>query len=368
MKTIVINDLHLGVTRSGGTTQSSMLALRDYGHTQHRWLLWNAEDGDTVIVNGDLADQYDIPLGQALEIYGVAADFLRAKPKCRLVWAVGNHDLSKDSSKLGTVAFLGALLEAAFLSRFDLMVKPGALDSTTWVIPHVANQDMFDMELTRIPDNVKNLLLHCNYDNEFAGQMDHSLNLSRRQAKVLKDRGITMIFGHEHQQKTSLGGAVVVVGNQFPASVSDCLNNESKRLVKILEDGSLEFVNTWSVDSEVGYYKEVDWRDVATFMHAPAGFIRVSGNATGEEAADVVKAISALRQRSEAFVVTNAVQIEQAGGLEDLAASVEDVRSVNVIDLLLETLDVDQQNAVKRLLGRKDEVTSSEKELEEEPA
>jgi hypothetical protein len=195
--------------------------------------------------------------------------------------------------------------------------------------------------------------------------MDHSLNLSRKQAKDLRDKGIVMVLGHEHQQRDLMGGNVVIVGNQFPSSVSDCLNNDTKRCVVIDEGGKLESIQTWSRDDKVGYFKEVDWRDVATFIHEPAGFIRVCGKASGEESAEVVKVISTLRQKSEAFVVTNAVQVEAAAGLEDIASSVEDVRSVNVIDLLLETLNPDQQRAVKQLLGREVE-PESEPETEEE--
>ena len=39
MKTLVINDLHLGVQRSGGTTIASASELRAYGHRKHRELL-----------------------------------------------------------------------------------------------------------------------------------------------------------------------------------------------------------------------------------------------------------------------------------------------------------------------------------------
>lgn len=361
MRTLIISDLHLGVNRSGGTTLASLNALREYGHTKHCDLLGLANDGDTVIVNGDLSDVYDIPLGQAIEIYVVVGDFLRTKKSSRVVWAVGNHDLSKDSSKLGTVAFLGALLEAQFPGRFQLLDRAGLFESDTYIIPHVANQEMFDMELTRIPTGVKFVLLHCNYDNEFAGAMDHSLNLSRKQAKMLKERGITMVLGHEHQQRDLMGGAVAIVGNQFPSSVSDCLSNETKRCA-VIENGELSFIQTWSRDDKVGYFKEVDWRDVASFIHEPSGFIRVVGNAKGEEAAEMIKAISTLRSKSEAFVITNAVQVEQAEGLAEIAASVEDVRSVNVIDLLLEILDPEQGRVVRQLTGREVETQPIESE------
>jgi len=353
MKTWIINDLHLGVMRSSGTTQPSIRALREWAHEQHASLLALADDGDRIIVNGDLTDVYDIPLGEALDVYVATADFLRGNPRSEMFWVQGNHDLSKDSSKLGTVAFVGALLEAQFPDNFRVINKAELVYPEIYVIPHVPNQDIFDMELGRVPDGVKWLLLHVNYDNPFAGQMDHSLNLSREQAKAMRERGIRMVLGHEHQQRDLMSGSVVIVGNQFPTSIADCLGNETKRCAYI-EDGDIHFVQTWSRDDPVGYFKEVDWEDLHQFVHAPRGFIRVSGKATPEQSADAVKAISALRSKSEAFVITNAVQVGASEDLSEIADSVEDVRSVNVIELLLEMLSPEQGAKVRQLLGTND--------------
>lgn len=350
MKTWIINDLHLGVMRSSGTTNASMKALREWAHARHEGLLEQTSDGDWVVVNGDLTDVYDIPLGEALDIYVATATYLRSHPSSRVIWVQGNHDLSKDSSKLGTVAFVGALLESQFPDNFHVINKAESVTPEIYAIPHVPNQDIFDMELERIPDGVEWLLLHVNYDNPFAGQMDHSLNLSREQAKALRARGIRMVLGHEHQQRDLMSGSVVVVGNQFPTSIADCLGNDTKRCA-YLEDGEIHFVQTWSRDDAVGYFKEVDWEDLHQFVHAPRGFIRVSGKASPEQAADVVKAISALRSKSEAFVITNAVQVGTAADLSEIADSVEDVRSVNVLDLLLEMLTPDQGAKVRELLA-----------------
>lgn len=357
MKTLIISDLHLGVQRTGGTTIASAAALRAYGHDQHRALLRKAAfvGCKRVVINGDLADTYDIPLLQALQIYEDTDNFLKANPDKEMVWGLGNHDLSKDSSKLGTVAFIGALLSMKH-ENFKLMDRAGCVTHDLYIIPHVANQDLFDLELTRIPDNVKFVLLHCNYDNKFACAADHSLNLSRDQAKALKARGLTMIFGHEHQGKESLGGAVIVVGNQFPSSISDCLphgdaqKSGTKRCLVIdHETCTTEFVNTWAPEAEDGGYKLVDWRELSAADADALAFIRVEGQASTSEAADVIKAISSFRQRSQAYVITNAVKVEQAEGLEDLADSIEDVRSVNVIEMLLDHLDPQQKAAVQAL-------------------
>lgn len=357
MKTLILNDLHLGVQRTGGTTLASAAALREFLHEGHQDLLRIAPDNgcDRVLINGDLTDQYDIPLLQALQIYEDTANFMSQFPKIQVVWAVGNHDLSKDSSKLGTVAFIGALLKMRF-ERFRLMTSPQTLWDSAYALPHVTNQDIFDLELTRIPEGTKWLFLHCNYDNKFACAADHSLNLSREQAKELKGRGIKMVFGHEHQGRESLGGHVIVVGNQIPSSIADCLahgdaqKNGSKRAMIVNHDNDThEFIETWNENAADGWFKRVDWKDLASFTDVGRGFIRVEGDASSAEAADVIKAISAFRQKSAAYVVTNGVKIEQIEGLEEIASSIEDVRSVDVISMLLEHLTPDQADVVRSL-------------------
>jgi hypothetical protein len=311
-----------------------------------------------VIINGDLADQYNLPLSEALEIYEAMDQWLVQHPDKELILACGNHDLSKDSSKLGTVEFVGALLKMKFPDRFNLVTKPQRFGNI-YVIPHLTNQDVLELELSRVPEGVDYLLLHLNFDNKFASEAEHSLNLDRAQAKAIKERGITMVLGHEHQGRESMGGRVIVVGNQVPSSVSDCMphgdgqKHGTKRAL-IIEDGEHRFVPTWSDDATEGWFARIDWRELGAVEEEGRGFIRVEGTATESEAADVIKAISAFRQRSKSFVVTNAVKVDQADSLDDVAASIEDIRNVSVLELLLEQLDDAQQAAVRKLLGEKE--------------
>lgn len=358
-KILVISDLHLGVQRTGGTTPTSADALRNFTHRKHANLLDLASDGDTVLVNGDLTDQFNIDLGQAIEVYAVAAECLNAKPSLKLVWSVGNHDLSKDSAKLGTVAFIGRLLEGSFPGRFKLITQAQALESHpgTWVIPHVANQDLFELELTRIPDDAKVVFLHVNLDNAMAGRADHSLNLSRDQAKALTKAGKILVLGHEHQGRTILGDKVIVVGNQFPTSVSDCLRHgdaqeDGTKYALVIEDNleDMELVPTWSVKDQDGGYREVDWRDLASIPDTAQIFVRVAGKADASEAAEVIKEISKLRQRSDAYVITNAVKVDSVDGDDELEASIEEIKAVSVIDILLSMLDEPQQAVVQELM------------------
>ena len=359
-KTLVINDLHLGVQRTGGTTLASAADLRQFTKNYYQNLLDLATENqvERLLVNGDLTDVYDIPLGEALDIYVATADWMDANPDIEVVWALGNHDLSKDSMKLGSVAFIGALLSLKFPGRFVLARAPTNLGDGAYVIPHMVNQEIFEYELGRVPDGTQYLFLHCNFDNPFAGAQDHSLNITRDQAKVLRQRDIKIVLGHEHQGRTLMNGNLIVVGNQFPTSVSDCLSHgdaqrDGKKYALLIQaDGTNERVATWSEDIEPnGWFAEVDWRDLEGTTEDGMGFIRVTGDATKAESAAAVKAVAKFRQRSRSFVVTNAVRVEAVEGMGDLADTAEDIRSVNVIEMLLEMLNPEEQKVVKQLIG-----------------
>jgi len=112
----------------------------------------------------------------------------------------------------------------------------------------------------------------------------------------------------------------------------------------------VEFVDTWARTDDVGGFREVDWRDLAKAPDGPL-FIRVSGDATAAEAPSVIKAISKFRQTSKAFVITNGVKVEGVAGADELAQSVEDIRSVDVLEMLIDTLDPDQAACVRKLLA-----------------
>lgn len=353
MNYLIINDLHLAVQRVGGTTPASAQALREYCHAQYQRLINMAKDGDTVIVNGDLTDVYDTPLADALELYAATANWLDANPNNRLVWSQGNHDLSRDSRKMGTVGFVGRLLQSRCPDRFTLVEKPTLLDNKVYIIPHVVNQALFDLELSRIPLSAEYVLLHCNTDNPFAAEAEHSLNLSVEQARTLVGNGHTLVLGHEHQGRTLLGGKLIIVGNQFPSSISDCLSHGgaqrdgSKYLLRITPEEPL-LVQTWNPNVSQGWFQDVNWRDLDKVQDGQ-GFLRVSGSAQADESATVVKAIAALRTRSEAFVITNAVRVATTD-TGDVEESLESFKSVNVMDWLLETLDPAEQVVVRQMM------------------
>jgi len=343
---LVINDIHLGLSRVGGTTQESAQALREYLQARFRQVL---EISDEVAVNGDLFDSYRVPTSDLFNAYESISEWLSAKALRTITLIPGNHCLSKNSQELSSFELMSRLLQSRYPGRVQYIQGAGWVQDGVYAVSHVPNQEHLDLELGRIPEGVKYLLLHCNLDSKFAAEASHSLNLDRVQAKALTARGITIVIGHEHQGRETMHGKAIVTGNQAPGSVSDCLGNTTKRAL-LIENDSHRFIETWRADQESdGWFARVDWQDLAGIEEEGRGFIRVEGEATAAQAADVIRAISAFRQRSKSFVVANAVKVETLDDLDSLTESIEDVRSVDILELLLEHLEPAQQAAIRKL-------------------
>lgn len=350
--TWVFNDTHLGVRRSGGTTQASALALRAWALEQFAALLGRVGNGEDVIINGDLTDQFDIPLADALAIHSAVMQWAAQHPDSTLWIATGNHDLSKDSTKLGVAGFLGQLLSSS-LSNVKLVAESEQLNDSIYVIPHCVNQAQFDLELSRVPDGMQYLLLHCNFDSPFAEHADHSLNLSRAQAEEVIAKGTTIVLGHEHHQRTLLQGRVLIPGNQFPTSIADCVTPEGRQVEEkqclVLRESEVSRVTTWQRTGEFGFRQ---WDVNEPLDPAQSGFVRVVGDIEADGAAEALRKISRLRQASSAFVISNAVRVRNTGHeIEDVLAGVDDVRGIDVIQMLMDTLTPEQQEAVRAVLA-----------------
>jgi len=231
----VLNDVHIGVQRSAGTTPRSALALRDYVIESFAKLV--DEAGDLCIL-GDLFDQYSIPNSDLLMTMHILQRHCAAGKKLYLV--AGNHDLSKDSSRMSSFELLGRMMEAWFPEHAKLLMQPTMLEAGAYVIPHCVNQDRFNEALSEVPEGTKVLLLHANYDNVHAEHSDGSLNVTESVALGLVNRGMTLVFAHEHQNRTALNGRVIIIGNQVPTSVSDCLGAKKKYMLRIY-DGETSF-------------------------------------------------------------------------------------------------------------------------------
>lgn len=348
---MIISDLHIGVQRAGGTTPQSQQALRDYLRNSLESLL--ATENEWVIVNGDLFDKFTVDTSEVVETCEIFYRWLLNKPGALLTLIAGNHDWSPRGNDVSSFHLLVTMLQMSEAGSrvYAIDYRQGyspVQANNVYCIPHMPNQNLFDAEVEKAVSKKSGdyLLLHCNYKNTFADHSDHSLNLSDDQVGALMEAGWSLIIGHEHIGYSLRGGRVLVVGNQFPSSVSDCLSNQTKHAVRLTDKG-LELVQTWSRD---GFYLEVDWRQIEE--GAGADFIRVTGEATSAEAAEVIKAISTLRQTSDAFVITNAVKVaghDMSG--EKAAESIESLRAFDVVGAIMAELNEQEQEVVKGLMA-----------------
>lgn len=353
----ILNDTHLGATRKAGTTPESQAALRTFMFEAFEAHLEG--DHDTLIILGDLFDAFTVDPQTLIFAHQALTRWLRLSPYHHLVLVCGNHDWSPKGDKVSSFHILAHFMKSSDLDAVTIidykdgltMIKP-----KLWVIPHMANQDLFNMEVDKAAgiDGGGILLLHTNFENNFADHSDHSLNVYEEQTDALVDAGWTLVFAHEHQGRKARDGRVVVIGNQIPSSVADCLGNDKKYYATI------DNVPAVGVDPQLtlhevlevsDYLTEVDWRDLED-VDPSAKFVRVTGEAASAEASAVVDAIWRVRQKHEAFVISNAVKIEGMGDMDALAeASFEDMKRVDVLDLLLQEFNAEEKKAIKELLA-----------------
>ena len=214
---LIINDVHAGVVRKGGTTPASQEALRTYLFSGLRSVL--AETQEThVLCQGDLYDDFEVAPRDWVETYSILACWLVADVGRHLTLVAGNHDHSAKADKVSSFQMLCRVLRDRFHDQLTLvMVDAWAeVDPGVYALAHCVNQDIFDLRLAEVAkQSPKVLLLHANYDNKFSAVSDHSLGVSDEQARALADAGTTLVFAHEHQAKTALGGAVKILGSEL---------------------------------------------------------------------------------------------------------------------------------------------------------
>ena len=342
----ILNDLHIGANRKAGATPTSAAALKQYLQSEFSRLV--SQCNGHLCILGDLFDSFSVDVGEVVKVYETLCDYINEGNTLTMV--CGNHD---HSPRPGTSSF--HLLAHILKSRFPLDVNVvdytnglTEVETGIWAISHMPNQSLFDLEIEKAVANndIKMLLLHCNIENAFTEHSDHSLNLAGDLLDKVLHAGIRVVCAHEHTGRILHGGRVHVIGNQLPSSVSDCVNemNDSKVYVEIIDFTVIEHLScTLST-----LYTKLDWTNLED-VDANLKFIRVGGFATAAEAPAALAAIAKLRQNHSAFVVTNAVQVEGLG-TEMEVASLESVKSFNVLEALLEILSPEESKVVKELL------------------
>lgn len=347
---LILNDLHLGVQRASGTTPASAEALRGWLHDQHDALINDPQFiAHDLAYNGDLFDQFMVPLADTVRVADSWHVWL-ATHDGKIHVGRGNHDISKDSSRVSMFDFICTMMKSAYPTRFFSYVEFGQINDKTFILPHCINQEEFDVALTgalQIPDGTV-LLLHANYDNQFSANSDHSLSVTIEQAQKFKAKGCKLLFGHEHAMSVDNENNVFITGNQFPTSIADLIETPTKYYAEIV-DGCIEI---FPMPYGEVLLQQVDWKDVET-MGEYCRFIKVVGNVSVEENVKVVEVVSALRAAAvNTFVVANGVHVVQADEIGGgMALTGEEIRAVNVFDFLYEHLSPEQIVVVKRLVA-----------------
>lgn len=351
-----INDLHIGVERVAGTTPQTMARLRNELGASIEGLVMAHLDKH-LLINGDAFDSFNVEISEIFRLLEILSKWLEGSYVDALggdqtVVAIsrGNHDISKDSSRMSAFDFLCAVLKARYGGRVIVVVEPGcAVFPGHYVIPHMPNQALFDEAIETAIKYAQSpcyLHLHANWDNDFAVEADHSLNLSYAQAKRLVDAGYHLVFGHVHQQAEPMRN-VTVVGNQFPTSIADCMGNNTKRAFVFHPDMSREEITTWEAE---GSFVQIDWK-LLDETPAWADFVRVTGLAKQSEAAAMLQAVSKFRQVAPCYVVSSAVKIEGLDDVAELEVAATEMKKLDVLAYLYEQLDPEQAAAVKDLLA-----------------
>lgn len=349
MSYTILNDVHLGVRRQGGTTQASKRSLRYF--LQENFAEAAAAASDNLIILGDLFDDFSVDLEELITAYSTLYNAFSDTDR-KLYLVAGNHDWKPRDGDLSSFHALAALLP-----RDNVILIDKGLhcieDGSVYVIPHMPNQDLFDLELQKALDVMHggHLLLHANYDNNFAVQADHSLNVSAEWATKFRAQGVTLVFAHEHQKRSLLN--VEVLGNQWPSSVSDCLphgagQRDGKKYLHVLDANGLTAYETWDGASE---FARIDWQELGSY-EGEAAFVRIEGDANAAQAEEVIETIARFRSASKAFVISNAVRVEgmpEMDGLMEIEA--DSIRGFDVMGALLAELEPEEAEVVKGLMS-----------------
>jgi DNA repair exonuclease SbcCD nuclease subunit len=307
-RVLIHNDFHCGVSRVGGTTPASQVAMEEWQLSELERILQTPHD--QLIILGDLCDKRVTQPHLIKHISDILRPF---KP----LIIQGNHDSQgKQDHTISSCELI------SYFSQGEFINEPGMYGDNIYIVPHMFNQELFDAEIEKVPEN-QMLLVHCNIDSPFA-QGDHSLNLSKKQIKSLEKKNVHIICAHEHKSRKPFKN-VTCIGNQIPTSIADCIGEDVK-YAGMIEDGEFNLIEVQDM-SEI--YTEFDYSQIGRVK--PLKFTRITGEVSPTEYVDIRKAYNELRRTSDAFVIKNDVRIMT----DEVEVTKEEVTNFNVVELLL---------------------------------
>lgn len=367
---LVVSDCHVGTARTAGVTPASAVELYQFLLDELERILMENTDKD-VFVNGDLFDKFTEENFTVEATLNIFIKWIQESNNT-LYLCFGNHDKSAKGDKLSSFDLLANIIKyiypnnvVTFESQFT-KVRDGV-----YVIPHCFNQFLFNLEVEKaleepIEKGTK-LLLHVNYMNPFSTHSDHSLNVDEDQLKALVEHGYQVMGSHEHVSRSlmlrngtffpnpvfDVTADLLVLGNQTPSSISDCLSSgyaqkDGKKYAHVIHpDNSVSRIETWC---NKGNFIAVDWQDLSSVGNEK--FIRVEGKVAQAEVEEVFSRIAKFRNRSNAFIITNAVKVEGLNQIEedDLEISLEDIKAFDVKGEFLKLFTEEEQAVLQEVM------------------
>lgn len=326
-KYAIINDTHAGLTRQAGATPRSMAEFSAQQSFLFHGAIQQCEAQDIIFL-GDIFDKELVPYEAVVAV----AEALRSSGG-RKYLVRGNHDQGGNQEKLTAFDLLGYMTAS---DNVVVVKEPTELEPGCWIVPHLPNQMQFDAAIAALPDG-STLLTHANYNNGFAMEKDHSLNLSREQAARFNH----VILGHEHSKRVLPG--LDILGALYPCNIGECAVAKGFHYWNGPGHG-VEFQQLWSPSEG---YAELDWKNLLG-SQTLARFVRVTGSASAEEAAMVIDEVAKFRASSDAYFVSNSVTI---GTLElgELESSSNDLAGFDVLAALKEMLPTKYHDRMEAL-------------------
>lgn len=271
-KFLIFTDPHLGKNLSSHTTAASRAKLKFALLSQALACAMKPADQQDVgiVCGGDLFDTYS----NDEDVIQAAAAIVK---RCDVVMG-GNHDMVNNADKMGSLQLLAGLITdngiitAPYNDSHVMAIGP------LTIVPHHSTQALFEEALEEAEGYAKNhpyLLLHCNYDSEFASD-DISLNLTDVRAKQLLAAGFKRIFlGHEHQPRDLHGGRVIIIGNTHPTGFADI---SDKRVIALDTDtDTVESRWIWKAEDSYLRVDVDDFLAVESFDDEGLQFLHVKG-------------------------------------------------------------------------------------------
>lgn len=305
---LIYSDPHIGKNLVSNTTQDSRKRFQKFILQNTCELIGAAGDREKVCA-GDFFDTYQNP-------EEVLHDSFWPANETNYILA-GNHDVVNIKGRKGSLDIIDTVFsnkvvpchygKPYFRSLCFPTKRQRSLYPTLYMVPHHSSQDLFELALDAAMQQAEKdddnaiLVLHCNYNSDFARD-ETSLNLSQRKAKYLLSVFDLIFIGHEHNHRTDLYDRVIVVGSPHPTSFADI----SDKFVIHFNDRIPTLVPTWSASR---HYLEVPHDQLLDRVRPDHQFIRITGSILPSELHELTKSIRAVWQQHSPFAIRSDVVV-----------------------------------------------------------